>query len=414
MSQAISEKLNPSRISREPFGHKAEKTLHRVTFTPSSAQPEETLNVYLPKLSENMVYVPGSLGLTFNITQPSGKHANNRFVNNLSRNLISRMRISYGGEVLQDLNRFDIYATYKDMFLMKDQRENMLREGISSVNMHKLRAGAGDKVTTDAAEVNLAAIYNTKYRLAINHPILDSHGIFYAKGLSSNLLFEITLAQSKDVVITSDSTKSYNYSLTNIELEYECINSEMLAKQVQSEYQVGKGFYFENILLHKQFQITRNTDSVINEHINIPRRSMSGILLLFTEPYDAGARDSEKFVYPNLTGVNFNIDGLPNKLYSKGMTKTDFWKSATSKFGLCDNMKQKDFYSDKFCLWVDLRPYSDDSIHGNGLRLNSTKDGIKLELKRDTTGSGKLNCYLFVISDAAMEVQNSDLKAIMY
>ena len=39
---AVSEKLNPNRAPREPFGIKARSTLNRITLTPSEASPNET------------------------------------------------------------------------------------------------------------------------------------------------------------------------------------------------------------------------------------------------------------------------------------------------------------------------------------------------------------------------------------
>jgi hypothetical protein len=410
---SIAEVLDVNREKIKPFALKAEKTLHRITFNPSSANPGETLYVHLPKLSENMVFVPNSIGLTFDLTLAAAGHANNTLVNNISRNLVSRMKVLYGGEILQDTNRMDLFSTYKDLFLKKWERENMLREGVSSANMRKLRTAAGDKVTTDAKEVALAGIYSTKYRLAINHPIIDEHGVFNHRALNNTLTFEITLAESKDIAFTSDTTKDYKYSLSNIELEYQCIHSDQLANSALIAYK-SKGFYYENILLHKTITINKATDSVINEHINVPRRSMTGILMLFIEPYTVGARDSEKFVYPSLTDVSINVDGMPNKLYSKGMKKTDFWQAIVNKMGLSDNITQKDFYDNKFALWIDLRTHPSDELHGGGLMLNSTKDGVKLEIKRTTGGSGNINCYVFVVADAAMTVVNSNLKDITY
>ena len=52
---------------------------------------------------------------------------------------------------------------------------------------------------------------------------------------------------------------------------------------------------------------------------------MSGLLLLFTENETAGTRDSEKFINPNMKSISVNIDGIPNKIYSKGMVPSDFW-----------------------------------------------------------------------------------------
>jgi len=81
---------------------------------------------------------------------------------------------------------------------------------------------------------------------------------------------------------------------------------------------VGRGLFYENILLHKEFKISKPNNSVINEHINIPRKSMTGVLCLFTEDYNAGARNAEKFEKldnPNITSVDISIDGMPNQLY---------------------------------------------------------------------------------------------------
>ena len=55
----ISEYLNPSRFPRMAFGLKANSTLHRITLTPSNANPGETLYIEIPKLTENMTIVPG-------------------------------------------------------------------------------------------------------------------------------------------------------------------------------------------------------------------------------------------------------------------------------------------------------------------------------------------------------------------
>ena len=45
----------------------------------------------------------------------------------------------------------------------------------------------------------------------------------------------------------------------------------------------------------------------------------------------------------------------------------------------------------KFGLLIDLRSMPDTSLHGNGVRLVNTKDGIHLEIERVATGSGEVN-----------------------
>ena len=361
---AISEKLNPNRMPCEPFGIKARSTLNRITQTPSEANPSETLYVDIPKLAENIVIVPGSVYLTFDLNV-SG-HANNTLVNNVGRNLVKCQRVLFGGEVLQDTLDYDLFQTYHDLFISKDKRDDMLRHGISSENMRKLRTKAGDKATSDAKEVAMSVLHNTKYCIPLDHPILLNHGVFYPKGLSHPLKFEITLAPVSDIVVYSDIVKPPNYKITNLELEYRSISSEYLANQALETYKVGHAFFYENVLRHKTFTISKSADSVINENINVPRRSMTGLLLLFTEPSTAGTRDSEKFVNPDIKSVNIDIDGIPNMLYSRGMMQTDQYRSILQRF-LGDTssevtVKEKDFYTnDKFALWIDLRTHSDNT-----------------------------------------------------
>ena len=332
MSQEnISEYLNPSRFPRMAFGLKANSTLHRITLTPSNANPGETLYIEIPKLTDNMVIVPGSVFLVFNLAI-SG-HENNTVVNNISRNLVKRQRVVFGGETLQDTTNYDLFQTYHDLFLPKDD------------------------------------------------------------------------------------TKSPTYAITNLELEYRCISSKFLAEKAHAAYKTNHAFFYENILHHKTFTFSKPNDSVINEQINVPRRSMTGILLLFTENPTAGDRDSEKFVNPDIKSVQINIDGVPNMLYSKGMLPTDQWESIKQRFprSLESEVTETKFYTeDKFALWIDLRSHADNEIHGSGLALKDTRDGVKLEIRRKVGGSGNITCDMFIVADALMQIKNSNLNAILY
>ena len=107
MSQeTISEYLNPSRFPRMAFGLKANSTLHRITLTPSNANPGETLYIEIPKLTDNMVIVPGSVFLVFNLAI-SG-HENNTVVNNISRNLVKNKGL-FSAEKLCKIQQTMIY-----------------------------------------------------------------------------------------------------------------------------------------------------------------------------------------------------------------------------------------------------------------------------------------------------------------
>ena len=68
-------------------GMKAKRTLNRISFNPTVANPGETLYVNVKKLKEHEVIVPGSLSLLFDIDLAGG-HANNFVVHNVSRALV--------------------------------------------------------------------------------------------------------------------------------------------------------------------------------------------------------------------------------------------------------------------------------------------------------------------------------------
>ena len=300
----VSERFRPTFKEKTSNALKADRVRHRATFNPNKASPGETLNIAVPKLAEGVVLVPGSFALVFDLVV--SRHADNFLVNNVACVLVSRLVVKFAGEILQDTNAFDIYKLYKDLFLPKAQRAHMVLKGIQSDSLCKIRSNAGDK-GSDAKDIKLNAVYGKKYRIQLGeHEILKNHGIFYPRALSDELVFGLTLSPA-NVVVKGSDTNDLAYELTNIQLEYEALHDGGLAEEAQSAYQNGKAFMYNHVTHYKLITINKSTTSIINESINIPRRSMKGILLLFREPHTAGARDSEKFINPDITSVKVTV-----------------------------------------------------------------------------------------------------------
>ena len=118
---------------------------------------------------------------------------------------------------------------------------------------------------------------------------------------------------------------------------------------------------------------------MLNIKVNPQRRSLKGILLLFVEPYVAGSRESEKYFNPGLTKVIVTVNGSPNMLYNNCIEGKDMWEEAS-----------------RFVVTV-----------------NST-DGVQLELERNASGSGNVNCHVFVISDSQMSILGQQLESVEY
>ena len=292
---AVQANLLPSHSVKTLGAMKAERTVKRITFNPTEANPGNNLYVSVPKLNEEEVIVPGSLDLLFNIDLTGG-HANNYLVQNVSRALVDRFVVKYAGTTVQDTNGYDIYEIFKDLFLSTDEHEEKILEGIQSTNLNKIRSGAGDKPSSGVdAETKLESVYKNKYRINLDHQILTDHGVFYPQALYNDLTFELTLAQAVQVVRGSDASK-LEYKLKNIQLEYKVIRSKSLADEVASTYSYGKEFAYDLVMLEKIVDIARNTDGRLNLRVNPQRRSLKGLLLLFIVPFTAGARDSEHYL----------------------------------------------------------------------------------------------------------------------
>ena len=99
------------------------------------------------------------------------------------------------------------------------------------------------------------------------------------------------------------------------------IYSQMLAEEANSTYY--------SVHLEKTIPFEKGSDMRLNINLNAKRRSMKAVLLLFTEPYSPGARDSEKYVFPHLTKVRVTINGSPNMLYNERIVSTDLWAEAS-------------------------------------------------------------------------------------
>ena len=146
---------------------------------------------------------------------------------------------------------------------------------------------------------------------------------------------------------------------------------------------------------------------------------MKAILLLFIEPYSPGARDSEKYVFPHRTKVQVTINGSLNMLYNEGIVSTDLWAEASRFFvrekNKTEHMNLKlSLSGDKFRLVIDLHSMADRNMHGSSRHLVDVTDGVQLELDRTATGSGKLNCHVFVISDSLFGIIGNQLDSVQY
>ena len=144
--------------------------------------------------------------------------------------------------------------------MTKNERASMFREGIQSVDLSKIRCNTGDKKKSGFdRESKLNDVYQNKYRIPLDHEILNDYEVFFPRTLSDELLFELRLAPASNDVIGSDETQ-LAYELTNIQLEYEVIHSQELADEALSSNKNGNRFMYKHVTHLKTISVAKVTN----------------------------------------------------------------------------------------------------------------------------------------------------------
>jgi len=141
-------------------------------------------------------------------------------------------------------------------------------------------------------------------------------------------------------VVKGPEKTEVKYKLKNIVLEYEMMHSKTLVDVAEGVYSSGKELTYDHVLHSEVVKFKKDTDTLVNIKVNAQRRSLKAILLLFVERYDRGARDSEKYIFPDITKVSVTINGSPNKLYHNSIEGKDMWEEARRFFVKEKNKKE--------------------------------------------------------------------------
>ena len=392
---------------------KGVRTRHVITFNPNKANPGEVIYIDTPKLRPDVCLVPDSLNLMFDF-----KNANDKswFHNNLSKLLTKELAVKMAGEVVFSNTGESIMEVYKDLWKTSKERDNMVEYGIGSENLRKLiskddtgaSSGSEDKVS----DALMFAVHGMKQRIKLGK-IQEDHGLYAPYSMINNFQYSIILPSASDIMKAQSGEAVGGYSLENIELEYETIENQDLANHTTEGYEIGRSLRFEHVTLMKTTEWDKDS-TLINETINLPRKSMKAVVLLFKSKTPSG---SEEYVYPNIEGVKVTIEGVPNSVCSQGIPKSRLHEEAGRLFGRYRNYEKmvpiRSFYKDQFACVIDLRTHDDNHATGTGKKLVNTQSGVLLEIKKAVT-TVNVMCKMFVLSDGLLNISNKNLESIQY
>ena len=374
------------------------------------ATPEDIYSVSIPALNANECIVPDTMALSFKFNNSNTK---SWFLNNLGRLLIDRLSIKVQGvEVYQNTGE-SMLEVYKDLWRSDVDRENRQDFGIANENVRKLISGddsANKAAKTDGVLDATIADMCDRMKIPLGKILCDNGP--YAPYNMCDFVYDITLPKSEKIMEAQTNEETGTYRLTDLQLEYDVIKSEGLSNNVRESYNEGRSFPYNNSTLLKTLPWAKeSTREVID--INIPRKSMKAVVLLFTEK---GVGDSEHFPFPNLTQVDVTVEGNPNDIYSRGLAKRDMYREAVRFFNDDDCEKylgttcvsRRKYYTDKFACVKDFMTVDDNTISGSGRKLIGTQAGILMEIEKEATTTD-LFCHVFVIADGTIDISGTKL-----
>jgi hypothetical protein len=317
----------------------------------------------------------------------------------------------------------DIYHCYTDLWKSPPERLNMAYQGIGKNNMLKHRIGAAD-ASSDKEDEAVAKAYKNRFCIPLDFELLETHMPFYQAGLGDRLEYELTFNDYEKVIKSTDATSSY--TIKNICLEFDMVSDPELARQIRQQVDGKMVILYDRILRHRK--ITKNkSDTLWNINLNVPARSMKGILMLIEDPERTS---TETYYNPNITKVEMTIEGVPNQLYSQGMKSYQQWDEINKFFALNSkrnketSMIVKDlcftsttlekYLTNNYALWLDLRSTDDNTLHGSGRRVENASEGITIQIAKEAGADEPINVYLYIIQDAQINFEDGRFKEISY
>jgi len=431
-SSQYGHKLNPYRKLREPLGVKGVRQSVIITNNPSTIDQNQQLLVRFPNLGLHDVIVPGTTRLAFKITLES-TDVNRTVVQNLGRAIVKKTTIKISGNEVMSIDDSDVFYCYSDMWKTTSERQSADYQGIDgpTQNILKLRVGARNGDGTQAADKAVADVYSNRFFIPLDFELLESHMPFYQSALGDRLEYELTFNDySKVIKATGEAAvlAATKYTIDNICLEYDMVTQQDLARMIRNQYAGRVAILYDRILRHRKI-IANKSDTLWNINLNVPARSMKGILMLFEAPAAPFARDSEAFYNPKITKVEVTIEGVPNQLYSQGLQAFQLWDEAKKLFGahkqnpvtamvakdlMLTSLSLGGFLTSKYSLWLDLRTTDDDQLHGSGRRIENASEGVTIQITKKAETAHALNIYLFVIMDAQLNIEDGRFVNALY
>ena len=123
-------------------------------------------------------------------------------MSNIGRAIVKKLAVKLDGNETLSIDDFDIFACYRDLWKIKSEKGNAIRQGIitnggCTNNCMRLRINAADKDASNQLDNAIAITYRNKFIIPLDFEMLDSSAPYYQAGLRNRLCYEITFNDYK-------------------------------------------------------------------------------------------------------------------------------------------------------------------------------------------------------------------------
>jgi hypothetical protein len=298
---------------------------------------------------------------------------------------------------------------YEDLWLPSWERARMEEFGIMNENMRKILSDDDTADKTATEDVSLMKISDNYIKIKLGQ-ILNNQGAYPNCSMKSLVKYLIKLPAAEEIMVAQQGQKVADYKILDSWLEYETITAESLYNDSVSTYSQKNNIPFVYVT-HNLMKTVGKNETVINDKIQLPRKRMRAIAYFF---FDPNRKDSEEYLFPNITKVSLNCQGHSNVIYPNGMVKKQLYNEAMRVFLTDKNndaISRADFYKDKFALVIDLKAYRDTHLMNTGIRTANVCDGVSVRILKEPTATD-LEMRIFVLADANIEVSENTISEL--